>query len=161
MSRLKPPQATLLASADDVEAQFYEAMQQGDLARLMAVWADDDDIVCVHPGGTRMVGAAAIRAGFEAIFSGGGVPAVPEQVRRLQHMGLAVHHLVERIHLAVAESPGGADRTATRRTEAQAWVMATNVYINTAQGWRLVAHHASPGAAEPPVTAVEWPSTLH
>ena len=83
MTRLKPPQATLLASADDVEAQFYEALQQGDASRLMALWADDDEIVCVHPSGVRAVGAAAIRASFEAIFANGGVPAVPDQVRRV------------------------------------------------------------------------------
>lgn len=149
MSRVKPPRAALLATADDVEAQFYEALQQGDLARLMAVWGDDDEVVCVHPGGARVVGAAAIRASFEAIFANGGVPAVPEQVRRLQALGLAVHHLVERIRLPAAQ--GGGD----------AFVLATNVYVHTAQGWRLVAHHASPGRDEPPPAVQEWPSTLH
>jgi ketosteroid isomerase-like protein len=153
MSRLKPPQATLLASADDVEAQFYEALQQGDLARLMAVWADDDEVVCVHPGGARLVGAAAIGASFEALFAHGGVPAQPEQVHRLHGLGLAVHHLVERIRVP---SPQGA---ATPPVDA--FVLATNVYVNTAQGWRLVAHHASPGAPQAPAPAVERPSTLH
>ena len=148
MSRQKPPQATLMASADDVEAQFYESLQQGDLARLMAVWADDEEIVCVHPGGARLVGAAAIGASFEALFAKGGVPAQPEQVHRLKTLGVAVHHLVERVQLP----PGG---------PAAAWVLATNVYIHTPQGWRLVAHHASPGAAEPPSAAPEWPATLH
>jgi hypothetical protein len=28
--------------------------------------------------------------------------------------------------------------------------MATNVYLQTAQGWRLVAHHASPGSLQAP-----------
>jgi uncharacterized protein (TIGR02246 family) len=149
MSRLKPPQATLMASADDVEAQFYEALQQGDLARMMAVWADDDEIVCVHPGGARLVGAAAIGASFEALFANGGVPAHPEQVHRLMTLGVAVHHLVERVRMP----PG--------QTSAEAWVLATNVYIHTPQGWRLVAHHASPGVAEQPTAAPEWPSTLH
>lgn len=149
MSRTPPPKATLMASADDVEAQFYEALQQGDLARLMAVWADDDEVVCVHPGGARVVGAAGIRASFEAIFSAGGVPAVPEQVRRLRSLGVAVHHLVERVPVPGEQGP------------TDAFVLATNVYVQTAQGWRMVAHHASPGHAEPPPTVQEWPSTLH
>jgi ketosteroid isomerase-like protein len=88
------PAATLLGSPDDVEAQFYEALQRGDLDKLMAVWADDDEVVCVHPGGGRVIGQAAIRASFEAIFGNGGVPVVPEQLHRLQHMGTALHHLV-------------------------------------------------------------------
>jgi uncharacterized protein (TIGR02246 family) len=147
----KPLQATLLASADDVEAQFYESLQAGDLDRLMSVWADDDEIVCVHPGGARVVGGAAIRASFEDIFGQGGVPAVPEQVRRLHSLGVAVHHLVERVR--VPAGPG--------RPEGHAFVLATNVYVKTPQGWRMVAHHASPGTAEPPPVVQEWPSTLH
>ena len=149
MSRLKAPKAALLASADDVEARFYEALQRGDITAMMAVWADDDEIVCVHPGGGRVVGAAAIRASFEAIFGNGGVPVAPEQVHRLQSLGVSVHHLVERVQMPPGQGSAGA------------WVLATNVYVNTAEGWRLVAHHASPGADEAPAAATEWPSTLH
>ncbi|WP_442786621.1 nuclear transport factor 2 family protein [Hydrogenophaga sp. NFH-34] len=36
---------------DEVEHAFYEALQHGDLERVMACWADEDDVVCVHPGG--------------------------------------------------------------------------------------------------------------
>jgi len=152
MSRSRPPRAESPSSADDVEAQFYEALQQADLTRLMAVWADDDEIVCVHPGGERLVGSGAIRASFEAIFANGGVPAQPEQVHRLQGLGVSVHHLVERVRIKPA--PGGSG------TPQEAFVLATNVYVNTAQGWRLAAHHASPGVASAPAPT-ERPSTLH
>ncbi len=57
---------------DDTEHAFYEALQHADLDRLMACWADDEDIVCVHPGGPRLVGLGAIRAAFDAMFSNGG-----------------------------------------------------------------------------------------
>jgi formyltetrahydrofolate deformylase len=69
---LLPLPAAATGSPDELEAEFYEALQQGDIERLMAVWADDDEIVCVHPGGGRVIGAAAIRASFEAIFAAGG-----------------------------------------------------------------------------------------
>ena len=69
--------AHLLATPDDVETQFYEALREADIGKLMAVWSDDDDIVCVHPGGPRTVGAQAIRASFEAIFERGGIPVQP------------------------------------------------------------------------------------
>ena len=147
---VRPPAATLVGSPDEVEAQFYEALQRGDIERLMSLWADDDEIVCVHPGGTRVVGAAAIRASFEAIFANGGIPVRPEQVHRLAVLGAALHHLVERIEV---------------RGEAglqTGWVIATNLYLKTAQGWRLASHHASPGLGhEPPVLSGEAPSTLH
>lgn len=123
-------------SADDVEAAFYEALQAGDLDQLMACWADEDDIVCVHPGGPRLVGVAAIRASFEGMFAHGSVRAYPERLRRFDSLGAVVHSVLERIDLVTAEG--------TQR----AWVVATNVYLKTPQGWRLVAHHASPGRSE-------------
>ena len=53
---------------DDAEVAFYDALQHADIDRLMACWADEDDIVCVHPGGPRLLGAGAIRAAFEATW---------------------------------------------------------------------------------------------
>ena len=67
MARTKP--VAPLGSPDEIEQQFYEALQRGDIERLMATWSDDEDISCVHPGGPRVVGAVAIRAAFEAIFA--------------------------------------------------------------------------------------------
>ena len=130
----RPPAAALAGSPDDVEAQFYQALVRGDTLQLMQLWADDDDIVCVHPGGPRVIGASAIRASFEAIFANGSIAITTEQVHRMQFGSSAVHHLVECIQV-----PGqdGAPQTA--------YVLATNCYVLTAQGWRLVAHHASPG----------------
>ena len=149
MPRSKAQTAALLASPDDVEAQFYEALQQADLDKLMAVWSDDDEIACVHPGGPRLSGPAAIRASFEAIFANGAIPLQPQRVRRLQALGCAVHHVVERITLADANG------------ERSAWVLATNVYLKTAQGWRLVVHHASPSGEPAEPAAGEAPGTLH
>ena len=146
----RPPAANLIGSADEVEAEFYEALRRGDLERLMALWADDDEIVCVHPGGTRIVGNAAIRASFEAIFANGGIPVRPEQVHRLAAMGSALHHLVERVEVRGEQGPQ------------TAWVTATNLYLKTARGWRLASHPASPALGhEPPVVGGEAPSTLH
>ena len=150
--RTRPPVATA-NSPDDVEAALYEALQRGDIEALMAVWADDDEIVCVHPGGGRAIGAAAIRATFEAVFANGGIAVRPEQVHRLVQIGSALHHLVERIEL---KSQQGAQ---------SAWVLATNLYVKTAQGWRLASHHASPALPhEPPAlggNTPAQPATLH
>ena len=133
-------------SADDVEAAFYEALQAGDIEQLMACWADEYDIVCVHPGGPRLVGAAAIRAAFEAMFANGAVRAHPERLRKVESLGAALHNVLERVDLVTAEGTQ------------HAWVVATNVYFKTAQGWRLVAHHASPGRSE--VAEVSQPAQL-
>ncbi|HEY9107059.1 MAG TPA: nuclear transport factor 2 family protein [Roseateles sp.] len=148
VSRPKAPPA-IFGSPDDIEAQFYEALQRGDIDKLMGVWSDDDEIVCVHPGGPRLVGAAAIRASFEAIFGNGVVNAQPEQVRRVVSLTSAVHNLLERVEVLSEEGPQAA------------WVIATNVYVKGAQGWRMVAHHASPGTPQEVQEILEAASTLH
>jgi uncharacterized protein (TIGR02246 family) len=139
-----PPQ-----TPEDIELQFYEALQHADIEALMAVWSDDDDIVCVHPGGGRVVGAPAIRATFEQIFGNGPIDARPEKVRRLQTLSCAVHSVLERIGVMTPKGPQAA------------WVVATNVYVKSAEGWRLAAHHASPGTESEVQELVEAASTLH
>ena len=130
-----PPVTTGLLSPDDVEAAFYEALQTGDLEKLMACWADEDEIVCVHPGGPRLVGASQIRGSFEAMFANGTIRAWPERVHSVQTLAACMHSLVERLDILTADGP------------AQAYVIATNVYHHGPQGWRMVVHHASPGTA--------------
>jgi ketosteroid isomerase-like protein len=149
MPRTKPP-AALMGSPDEVEAQFYEALRDGDLDKLMGLWSDDEEIVCVHPGGPRVIGPRAVRAAFEAIFASGRVMAHPEKVHRVQLMDAAMHNVVERIELGTAAEG-----------LRLAFVVATNVYHRTAQGWRLVAHHASPGTAVETPELIESPSVLH
>jgi uncharacterized protein (TIGR02246 family) len=149
MPNLKARAAALHASPEDAETRFYEALRDGDLDRVMAVWADDDDIVCVHPGGARVVGPQAVRAAFEAIFANGTIAVHPEHVKRVQAMGSAVHSVLERIDVLTVEGP----RTG--------WIVATNVYMKTSEGWRLVAHHASPGAPDETPESVDTPSVLH
>ena len=145
-----PPPPVPAESAEEVEALFYEALRQGALDRLMALWADDDEIVCVHPGGARVIGVAAIRASFESIFANGGIPVWPEQVRRLQQAAFALHHLVERIEVGGEAGPQ------------IGWVLATNLYVKGHLGWRIAAHHASPAMpAEVTLSANDGPTTLH
>jgi ketosteroid isomerase-like protein len=115
----------------------------------MACWAEEDDIVCVHPGGGRMIGVGAIRATFEAMFNNGSVQAFPERVHKVHSLASSVHHLVERVEVI---TPQGAR---------QAYVIATNVYHKTPQGWRMVAHHASPGTPNDAADVGAKPTVLH
>ena len=132
MARPKAP----LASPDDIEHQFYDALLHADIDRLMACWADEEESICVLPGGPRLVGTGAIRAAFEAVFAHGAVNAQPQKVRRLQAHGCAVHSVVVQIQVMTTEGAQAA------------WVVATNVFVLTSHGWRLVAHHASPGTSD-------------
>ena len=147
MPRIKPPPSP--STPDEIEQQFYEALQRADIEALMAVWSDDDEIVCVHPGGPRMVGSAAIRASFEALFGNGAIDVRPEKVRRLQALNCAVHSVQERVNVPTEQGPKAA------------WVMATNVYVKSSRGWALAAHHASPGSPHEAQDVADTGSTLH
>jgi ketosteroid isomerase-like protein len=149
MSPSRARAAALGGSADDVEAAFYDALQAADVDRLMACWSDDDETVCVHPGGPRVVGHAAIRATFEAILSNGSLRVWPEHVRRIETLTSVVHNVLERIEVLTETGP------------ARAYVLATNVYHKTAQGWRMVVHHASPGSEEQGQEISDTPQVLH
>ena len=142
--------STLFAtSADEVEAAFYQALRHGDLAQVMACWADDEEVVCIHPGGRRLIGYASVRDLFEAFFINGGMDIQPERVHKMVFMSTAIHSVLERV---TAQGPNGEQR--------QALVMATNVYHHTAQGWRMVLHHAS-GANPDDDVHTPFNSTLH
>ena len=129
----------------DAESAFYEALETGNLEAMMEVWAEDEEIVCVHPGGPRLVGYEAVRASWDRIFSGDGrVTFRLEQIVTIETVGLAMQSAVENIHAGEAAS--------------QAAALATNVFMRTPSGWRMVCHHAS---AAPPMAAQEKKGPLH
>ena len=148
MPKPKVPPASS-GNADDIEAAFYDALQSGDIDKLMACWCDEDDIVCVHPGAPRLVGPAAIRGAFDAMFANGTIRAQPIKVRKVETMSASVHSVLERVEVLTEEGPR------------HAYVIATNVYHKTAQGWRMVAHHASPGTPREMQEVSETPTVLH
>jgi len=118
------------SSAEAVERAFYAAMADGDLERMMALWVDDDSAVCNHPGGPRLVGPDAIRTSFREMFTGGGVRIATAAVRAWRRADVAVHSVIERI---AVHGRGGAQVVE---------VVATNVFVRTPSGWRILVHHA-------------------
>ncbi|MFA9217592.1 MAG: nuclear transport factor 2 family protein [Sphingomonadaceae bacterium] len=118
----------LNGSAAEVETAFYDAMNRADVDALMALWADDDEIVCVHPGGPRLIGHAAIRASWQAILEHGGLHIQPSQLHETHTLMSSVHTVIEGMTAASGEP---------------AHLLATNVYSKTPRGWRIVLHHVS------------------
>ena len=133
----------IFPTAQDAENAFYEALEGADLEGMMAVWAEDEEIVCVHPTGPRLTGQDQVRRSWAEIFAGGARTRVhlTQQVV-LSGMMLEVHSVQE--NFAAENESQGAARPAP--------IVATNVYLRTAAGWRMIVHHASPspGQAEPP-----------
>src|SRR5436190_18316114 len=87
-------------TAQDAETAFYEALERCDLEGMMAVWAEDEDIVCVHPAGPRLTGQDQVRESWARIFSGGPRARVhiTSQVA-ISGMMLAVHSVFENFRI--------------------------------------------------------------
>ena len=140
----------IFPTPQDAEAAFYEALERADLELMMAVWSEDEEIVCVHPGGSRLAGQDQVRESWRQIFAGGASARlhVTQQVMITGTM-VAVHSVQENF-----SRPGEA-----RPMQA---VVATNVYLRTPAGWRMIVHHASPAPAQPqPAPEDTSPKILH
>ena len=143
----------LFPTPQDAEAAFYDALTKNDLEAMMEVWADDDEVYCVHPNGARVTGVEQIRESWRQIFASGQRLSFKLRDQQLvQGMMLSVHSVYE--HIAVAGEP-----------RSRAPVIATNIFLRTERGWRMVAHHASPAPAtttsDPEPRRAPAPKTLH
>lgn len=141
--------ASLFATADDAETAFYDAIERGDLEAMMAVWADDEEVACIHPAGQRLTGLAAVRESWRQIFAAGSRLHVRvTHTLRWNSALMAVHNIVETLYVGDAQTAHGP-------------VHATNVFVRGANGWRLLAHHASPAHQTPVTESAAAPRILH
>jgi ketosteroid isomerase-like protein len=142
----KPRTPTIFTSPQDAALAFYRAFEAKDIEAMMASWAEDEDIVCVHPGGPRLVGYEAVRIGWEQLFSGDTKLSFRlEEIVVIETVGLALQSAIEHVTIGGEQKPRGA-------------AIATNVFLRTPTGWRVVVHHASPA---PAVTVVAPAGPLH
>jgi ketosteroid isomerase-like protein len=140
----------MFATPTEAEQAFYQALARGDIEGLMQVWAGDEEIVCVHPGGLRLIGHLAVRESWQSILQHGGLHIQTSKVVELATMMGATHSVIEQIR---AMGPKGTE---------YAYCYATNVFHKGPSGWRLVMHHAS--AAPERAGAFDLhdaPGTLH
>ena len=126
----------IFPTAQDAENAFYQALERCDLDGMMAVWAEDEDIFCIHPTGARLTGQDEVRSSWAKIFAGGAGARVQisDQVA-VSGMMIAVHSVHENFTVEGDPRP-------------RAPVIATNVYLRTPAGWRMIVHHASPTPAQ-------------
>ena len=135
----------IYTSPHDAALAFYQAFESKDLDAMMATWADDEDIVCVHPGGPRLVGYDAVRGAWEQLFANEArLKFRVSEIVMTETVGLALQSAVEEITTADGVARGTA--------------IVSNVFLRTPSGWRLVSHHAS---AAPPVVATAPTGPLH
>ena len=114
------------------EAFFYRALEQRDLNEIMLAWAEDDEIICIHPMGPVLEGLESIRDSWSVICNSGQELSFEiDSIHYSESGELAVHILRENIAMA-----GDPPKLAS--------MLVTNAYRQTENGWRMVLHHATP-----------------
>ncbi len=113
-----------------VEESFYQAFRNRSIDMMKEVWDRSDEVICIHPGSPRIYSFDLIIASWEQIFSAqsGTMIDITDPVYKLQD-SVSIHYVKET--LSVNEKP-------------IASVYATNIYQQTDDGWKMIAHHASP-----------------
>jgi ketosteroid isomerase-like protein len=122
----------LFASAAECEGAFYEALEAADADAVAELWLDDEDVCCVHPGGPRMLGYATVVDSWRKILAGGAVNIRAVSKKTLDTPTVAVHNVIEQVV------------TARGRQQQVVQLIATNAYVKTPAGWKMILHHASP-----------------
>jgi ketosteroid isomerase-like protein len=132
-AKLKP---LLHASPDECEQAFYDALENADAESVVDLWLDDEDVCCVHPGGGRLLGHAAVKASWTTILANGPVRIRATLTKSLDTPTVALRSVIEEVVVTQG------------RKQQVAHVIATNAYVKTPAGWKMVMHHASPAPAE-------------
>ncbi len=135
MPMTPPTSSPQFASPEDAEAAFYDAVAQGNLDALMAIWSEEEEVICTHPTGQQLVGLAAIRESWRQVLETTRLQILGSRIAQWHSMLLAVHQVVE--NLQVGQEVTGP-------------LQATNVYARGAHGWRLVCRHCSAAADAAP-----------
>ncbi len=113
--------------------RFYEAFGALDLQKLEAVCDTSDRALCVHPGWPPLVGWEGIRQSWENIFNN----------------TTLMHFNIQHVNVVVAGDTGWVTcleniSSVLQGRASNFGILATNIFIRTPQGWKMIAHHASP-----------------
>ena len=121
---------SIFESSEKAEQAFYSAFEQRDINLMMSIWCKDCETVCIHPGEPRLEGLDSIRSSWEIIFNyERNLKFELNQKKVIIENNIAIHHVVESIFI---------------NNELQSEIIATNIYLKTSEGWKMVLHHASP-----------------
>jgi ketosteroid isomerase-like protein len=118
--------------ADEVRAAnqaFYDAHEARDLAAMRSVWEQSDRAICVHPGWPILRTWPLIEASWRGIFEGPG-----RNQFIVTNDSVTVVGDVAWVTLDENLVDGAAAGT----------IAATNMFVRSPDGWKLVVHHGSP-----------------
>ncbi|MEX2292118.1 MAG: nuclear transport factor 2 family protein [Mycobacteriales bacterium] len=127
-----------MSDLEDVESAnsaMYEAFESADVDRMARVWddVDPDAVVCVHPGWPMLRRRDHVLRSWSAVMAGTDyIQFFLTDVRICVNGDTAVVTCTENVLTEVSE------------TGSNGQVVATNVLVRRADGWRVQVHHGSP-----------------
>ncbi len=115
--------------------RFYDAFGALDIDLMESVWEPSERAMCVHPGWPALVDWELIRQSWQRIFDN----------------TTLMHFNVKYLNAAVQGDCGWVTCVENISSVLQGkasnfGILATNIFVRTPLGWRMIAHHASPGA---------------
>jgi SnoaL-like domain len=112
--------------------RFYVALESLDLPAMEELWLHASWVQCVHPGWEAISGWPRVRRSFEEIFASTRyLRVIPTSVREVVLPDLGIVTCAENITSGSGEDLG------------LAVAHATNLFVKTEAGYRMVHHHAS------------------
>ena len=125
---------TDIEAVKEANGRFYEAFGALDVQAMDEVWDTSDRALCVHPGWQPLVGWEPIRASWQGIFDN----------------TTLMHFNIQYVNVAVEGDCGWVTcyeriSSVLQGRASNFGILATNIFIRTLSGWRMTAHHASPG----------------
>ncbi len=104
---------------------FYRAFADRDLPAMDKLWSQRDSIACIHPGWSPLYGREQVMASWRGILSNPRSPAVASRRAQAFMQG-------DSAFVVCFEEVDGA------------FLIATNVFMREADGWKLTHHQAGP-----------------
>ena len=120
-----------------VNEEFYRAFEAADLDAMRDLWVDDGETLCVHPGALPVRGTPAISRSWALIMAN--TPYIQFFLTDVETSVLG-----DVASVTCTENVLTADDSVEEGAFTGAKAVATNVFVRTADGWRLWIHHASP-----------------
>jgi len=123
---------------------FYQAFTKRDFEAMVALWSEDDEIACVHPGWDMLAGYREVIESWRDIITNTNSPKV-------------------RCHGARVFLYGDIGCVVCHEVLPEGVLIATNIFRREGSSWRMVHHHSGPMAADPPSERERRPSggTVH
>lgn len=135
-----PSQDDAIEQVKRTNERFYRAFESLESSRMAAMWVQAERAKCVHPGWSLLSGWEAILQSWESIFA------------HTEHMRFVITDVAVHLYGQVAWVTCMENLSDAPDTLQMAHILATNIYEQVGEEWRIVHHHASPVLRPAPTT---------